>query len=379
VQNIFKDLTHFRLGGLFQLSILHHAKGGCVFGKNCFIHCLGRVKSLSLKRISFSHWAIVLMFARDFLPISVATLVPTTSVGMDLYQVNANKDRLVLYRSGDYPLEPSDIDRLRERGVHRLYISTDNRDAYQNYLRRISECDPALGEVSIQARVGALSEVVRDLLSTSFSTNDVAQTVQVAGDLAEMACNLICQDGFKSNDLFQVLHHDYTTFTHSANVALYATMLAKGLGFNAKDITQVTAGGLLHDFGKLEIPESILCKPGRLDEEEFRIIQMHPTLGYRRLVHREDLTYGQLMMVYQHHERLDGSGYPVGVPASEIHPWAKLCAIVDVFEAVTSIRPYRKPMPRGEAIQLLRRDAGNVLDKEMVQCWASTIQTNSTN
>lgn len=179
--------------------------------------------------------------------------------------------------------------------------------------------------------------------------------------------------------MFQVLHHDYTTFTHSANVALYTTMLAKGLGFSVKDITQVTAGGLLHDLGKLEIPESILCKPGRLNEEEFRIIQMHPTLGYRRLVHREDLTYGQLMMVYQHHERLDGSGYPVGVPAAEIHPWAKLCAIVDVFEAVTSIRPYRKPMPHGEAIELLRRDAGKELDKEMVQCWASTIQTNSMN
>ena len=319
------------------------------------------------------------MLSTDFIPISVATLVPTTSVGMDLYQVGEDKERVVLYRGGDYPIEPADIDRLRERGVNRLFISADKRDDYQAYLRRISECDPALGEVSIQARVGAVNEVVRDMLRTSFSNNDVAQTVQLAGDLAEMACNLVSQDDFAPNDLFQVLHHDYTTFTHSANVALYCTMLAKALGFSVDEIKQITAGGLLHDLGKLEIPEAILCKPGRLDEAEFRIIQMHPTLGFRRLIDRDELTYGQLMMVYQHHERIDGSGYPVGVPDSEIHPWAKLCAIVDIFEAVTSIRPYRKPMPRNEAIELLRRETGEALDSEMVQCWASTIQTNSTN
>lgn len=222
------------------------------------------------------------MLAADFLPISVATLVPTTLVGMDLYQVGEDKQRVVLFRGGDYPLEPDDLDRLRERGIKRLFISADKRDDYQAYLRRISECDPTLGEVSIQARVGALNEVVRDMLRTSFSGNDVAQTVQVAGDLAEMACNLVVQNEFKSNDLFQVLHHDYTTFTHSANVALYSTMLAKGLGFNAEEIKQITAGGLLHDLGKLEIPESILCKPGRLDEDEFRMMQMHPTVHGQR-------------------------------------------------------------------------------------------------
>lgn len=319
------------------------------------------------------------MFVTNFLPISVSTLVPTMSVGMDLYQASEGKERVVLYRGGDYPIEAADIDRLRERGVKQLYISTDNRDNYQAYLRRLAACDPALGEVTIHARVGALNEVVRDMLRTSFSHNDVAKTVQIAGELADMACNLVSREDFKSNDLFQVLHHDYTTFTHSANVALYTTMLAKGLGFSAADITQITAGGLLHDLGKLEIPESILCKPGRLNDEEFRIIQMHPTLGFRRLVDRKDLTYGQLMMVYQHHERLDGSGYPVGVTDAEIHPWAKLCAVVDIFEAVTSIRPYRKPMPRSEAIELLWREAGQALDSEMVQCWASTIQTNSTN
>ncbi len=324
-------------------------------------------------------YRIKFMAHSEFLPISVSTLVPATSVGMDLFQIGSGSDRPVLYRGGDYPIQSADLDRLRERGITRLYISSDKREAYQAYLRKISECDESLGEVSMKARVGALNEVVREVLRNSFTQNDVAQTVQVAGELAEMACTLVSRDDFESNDLFEVLHHDYTTFTHSANVALYTTMLAKGLGFSESDIAQITTGGLLHDLGKLEISEAILCKPGRLDEEEFRLIQTHPTIGFRRLMHRTDLSYGQLMMVYQHHERLDGSGYPVGVASDDIHPWAKLCAVVDVFEAVTSNRSYRKPMPHSEAIELLRRDAGTAFDSEMIQCWASTIQTNSTN
>ncbi len=317
------------------------------------------------------------MFDPGFLPISISTLVPTTSVGMDLYQLSEETQRPVLFRGGDYPLKLDDINRLRERGIQCLYIAADKREAYQSYLRQIAQGDESLGNIPMAARVGALNEVVRDVLKKSFGDDDVDQTVQVAGELAEMACDLVSHEEFACSDLFKVLHHDYTTFTHSANVALYCAMLAKGLGFSVADITLITSGGLLHDLGKLEIPEAILCKPGRLDAEEFRIIQTHPTIGFRHLVHREDLTFGQMMMVYQHHERLDGKGYPVGVPDDEIHPWAKLCAVVDVFEAVTSNRSYRKPMPRRDAIELLRRDAGIAFDSEMVQCWATTIQTNS--
>ena len=80
------------------------------------------------------------------------------------------------------------------------------------------------------------------------------------------------------------------------------------------------------------------------------------------------------MMVYQHHERLDGKGYPVGNFADELHPWAKLCSVVDVFEALTSQRPYRKPMPRSKALQVLERDCGTAFDPEVLECWKAIIQ-----
>ena len=146
--------------------------------------------------------------------------------------------------------------------------------------------------------------------------------------------------------------------------------MARELGFAGDELQQIVVGALLHDMGKLEIPDNILAKPGRLDEFEFRQVQLHPGLGLRRLVNEQtQLTYGQLMIVYQHHEKLNGSGYPVGLPSEEIHPWAKICAVVDIFEALTSQRPYRKPMSHATALAMLDKMARTELDEEIVRCW----------
>jgi putative nucleotidyltransferase with HDIG domain len=318
------------------------------------------------------------MQGADFIPISVATLLPTEMVGLDLYQQEVDSERLVLYRGAEFPLSMDDLERLRGRGVHRLFISKASRTLYQKYLRKIATSDNP-GSIPLAARAGALNEVVRDVLESAFSRDNVDQTVHAAEKLGTLAADIVTKDEFAVSDLFQVLHHDYATFTHSANVAFYCGILAGELGYSRADIELITTGGLLHDLGKLEIDEEILCKPGKLDDLEFRKIRMHPLLGFKKLAHRDDLLEGQLMMAYQHHERLDGKGYPVGCMESDIHPWAKLCAVVDVFEALTSQRPYRTPMPRSKALMLQQRDSGAAFDPEMLACWKSIIQRNLAN
>ncbi len=314
----------------------------------------------------------------DFIPISVATLLPTETVGLDLYQQEVDSERLVLYRGAEFPLSMDDLDRLRGRGVHRLFISKTSRTLYQKYLRKIATSDNP-GAIPLSARAGALNEVVRDVLESAFSRDNVDQTVHAAERLGTLAADIVTKDEFAVSDLFQVLHHDYATFTHSANVAFYCGILAGELGYARADIELITTGGLLHDLGKLDIDEEILCKPGKLTDLEFRKIRMHPLLGFKKLAHRADLLEGQLMMAYQHHERLDGKGYPVGCMESDIHPWAKLCSVVDVFEALTSQRPYRTPMPRSKALMLQQRDSGTAFDPEMLACWKSIIQRNLAN
>lgn len=314
------------------------------------------------------------MYISDLLAISVATLSTSTSIGADLYCRGDDPQRAMLFRGADYPMDDDDLKRLRLRGVTQLFIAREARAEYQTYLREIAAGG---GNVDNAQRSAALNDVVLDVLATSFKNSKTDQTVQAVADLSGIAAGLVTRDDFAAADLFRVLKHDYATFTHSANVAYYAGILAHGLGYSAADVELIIAGGLLHDLGKLDIDDRILTKPGKLDDDEFTKIKRHPLTGFRQLATRPDLTRGQLMMVYQHHERLDGGGYPVGVAGDEIHPWAKLCAVVDIYEAVTSQRPYRTPMPRDQALGILSRDVDKALDKEMVECWISIIRKTS--
>jgi HD-GYP domain-containing protein (c-di-GMP phosphodiesterase class II) len=153
-------------------------------------------------------------------------------------------------------------------------------------------------------------------------------------------------------------------------------MLAMRLGITAKsELRQIAVGAMLHDLGKLGIPESILTKPGMLDDRELDLVKSHPVLGFRKLCRRSDLNYGQLMMVYQHHERMDGLGYPVGSAADEIHAWTRICSVVDVFEALTSNRPYRAHLRIDEVLGLMDLSSGTRFDRGVYECWKATIKT----
>ena len=103
-------------------------------------------------------------------------------------------------------------------------------------------------------------------------------------------------------------------------------------------------------------------------------MQMHPLRGFVDLRTSCNVGFEQLLMVYQHHERIDGKGYPVRLVGDEIHPWARMLTVVDVFDALTSKRPYREAMRLSDALDFLERGAGTHFDKEMVQCWISAIR-----
>lgn len=311
----------------------------------------------------------------DYLPISLSTLVPDTNVGLDLYRKDEAGSKYVLFRGRDFPIGPDEFDRLRERGINQLYITRRSRERFQKYLRDLAADDSEGSPIS--ARVEAMNDVVRDVLASSFQSKDTDEMVDAIAELGGMSAEIVSHDEFTAGDLFRIMYHDYATFTHVTNVSFYAAILAAEIGTDKVELERLTIGGLLHDLGKLEVADRILGKPGRLDEEEFRSIKTHPVTGFRRLAHRRELNEGQLMMVYQHHERIDGKGYPTGVVGDEIHPWAKICAVVDVYEALTSHRPYRTPMPRRQAIELMERDSGTAFDPEVLRCWTSIIQRDS--
>jgi HD-GYP domain-containing protein (c-di-GMP phosphodiesterase class II) len=170
------------------------------------------------------------------------------------------------------------------------------------------------------------------------------------------------------------MSHDYSAFTHAMNVATNCLLLATRLGISDKqELLQIGQGALLHDIGVRWVPRQIIDKPGKLTSQERRIVQEHPARGFQELCRREDLAWGQLMMVYSHHERCDGRGYPVGLVQSEIHEYARICAIADVYEALCRDRPYRRAPRRRDALEYLDRQAGRGFDEEMMRCWMSVV------
>ncbi len=308
------------------------------------------------------------------IPVSVATLIPATVPAVPLYILDVGEESLRLYRDGEHEVTAADISNLRGRGISNLYVAGDDYARFQCYLRQ--NLDRLLDDQTVppDRRVGCLTEVVRNILADVFRRGDLENRIEQIKELGDKTVRAICHDGVVFHELRSVLYHDYHTFTHSANVALYCVLLARELGMQDRgELSAIATGGLLHDAGKLDIPPGILTKPGRLDDRETEIIRRHPTQGFRKLCHRPDLSVGQLMMVYQHHEQIDGGGYPVGHVGREIHDWGRLCAVADVFEALTSNRPYRRGFPFEKACEMMLARSGRSFDREYLRCWMQFI------
>ncbi len=158
---------------------------------------------------------------------------------------------------------------------------------------------------------------------------------------------------------------DRYTRGHSDLVSRYGVAIAERLGLTDNEIEVIKRGGMLHDVGKIGIDEAILNKDGRLTDEEFDEIKRHPLYGADILKPIAFLR-GEREIVLQHHEKMDGSGYPHGIRGDEIAIGARVIAVCDVFEGVTSNRPYRKPMKPPKVVKLLEEEAGDKLDAEIV-------------
>jgi diguanylate cyclase (GGDEF)-like protein/putative nucleotidyltransferase with HDIG domain len=158
---------------------------------------------------------------------------------------------------------------------------------------------------------------------------------------------------------------DRTSQSHIRRMQLYAASLARALGMSENDIQGVQTAALLHDIGKLAVPEHILSKPGPLTNDEFLKIRAHPKVG-ADIVSSVPFPYPVAPLILSHHERWDGKGYPTGLRGEQIPLGARILSVVDYFDALMADRPYHKAMDRASAMQLLRSEAGKALDPTVV-------------
>ena len=169
---------------------------------------------------------------------------------------------------------------------------------------------------------------------------------------------------------------DQETGGHSFRVALYAVELARALGIQGEALKAIEWGALLHDVGKMVVPDDILRKGSPLTDDEWLIMKQHPNWGYEMLAEVRFLQSEALDLIYSHHERWDGAGYPRGLAGEDIPLGARVFAVVDTYDAITSDRPYRRARPHAVAIAELQRVSGQQLDPRVVEAFQEISEVN---
>jgi len=310
--------------------------------------------------------------ARGLVPVAVKTLQAQKEISFDLYLWPSKNLPPRLYREKHVPMKPADLQRLLAESVTTLYTRSSEAQQYCDHVRSNVLADETIPAAE---RYCVLKDATRTVLMDSLKKGDVEGTLQVTADLGRDMVALVCDRKNVFQDLISVMTHDYYTFTHMTNVCTYCVVLAEAYGIRDRtQLMEIAQGALLHDIGKCFIPAKLLNKATQLTPEEQEVIRRHPARGFEELCLRPDLGWGQLMMVYQLHERYDGRGYPCGLIGKETHEWARLCVVADVYDALTRDRSYRRGAATKDVLEYLDRESGRSFDEEICQCWIAAMK-----
>ena len=173
--------------------------------------------------------------------------------------------------------------------------------------------------------------------------------------------------------LVDIKSMDNYTYQHSVNVAVLSLVLGISLNLSKNELLDLCMGALLHDIGKVFVPDGIITKEGSLSPDEYKLIKEHPKNGYNYLSNQYCIKSSSKVVVLQHHERVDGLGYPAGLEGSKINKLAKIVAIADVYDALTSDRCYRRALCASDALEYIMANAGSIFDFEMATVFSRVI------
>ncbi len=200
-------------------------------------------------------------------------------------------------------------------------------------------------------------------IAVALENSRLVQKLQVANEALEVAYQKTLEGWVTALDL-----RDNETEGHTLRVAEATVYLARFMGIPEEHHAHIRRGALLHDIGKMAIPDRILLKPGPLNDDEWRVMKQHPKMAYAWL---ESIDYLKPAAVipYYHHERWDGNGYVQGLSGDQIPLWARIFAVVDVWDAMRSDRPYRQALPEEETLAFIREESGRMFDPEVVEAF----------
>ena len=263
----------------------------------------------------------------------------------------------VLLRAG-IRLTNGYINKLKELGVFYIYVEDERLDDVQVEDIRLSELK--------QVTMKSMSHVMKNVHNCNGK-----QLKESLGNVKEMI-DYIIDVGEVNKSLYDIQTYDNYTYIHSLDTCIMATFLGLNSKLDEWSLKDLGIGAILHDIGKTAVPISILNKEGRLSDEEFNEIRKHPMYGAEMLKKNISIPSSIIKMVEQHHERVDGRGYPHGLTGNQISKFAKIVCICDVYDAVSNDRCYRKKFSPNDAYELILSGSGSAFDEELVRNFKNT-------
>ncbi|HEX2474370.1 MAG TPA: HD domain-containing phosphohydrolase [Lacipirellulaceae bacterium] len=307
-----------------------------------------------------------------YVPLRPSVLRSIDTAPADVYvQYDPLSDPVLYCRAGS-PLSAHHFAELTDAGIEQVYVPQEKFEFVSS--RLLDSLEPYFQKdwIPQAEKFAALQVAVSVEIEHSFRAVDCGAFQSVSERVGRQLVSLLAGSDVLPRDLYRLAQHDFSTFTHVTNVASYVVVLAEEMGMrDPAALKQIASAAMLHDIGKRFIAPAILHKAGQLEEEERETLESHPLRGYVELCDRPGLEFAQLMMVYQHHERIDGRGYPVKILGDEIHPWAKILSVANVFDGMTSKRGNRRPASVEHVLEFQRQQAGTQFDPEVVKCWIS--------
>jgi len=297
--------------------------------------------------------------------LELALLQTETVVDFDIYIWADDGRPPVLYRNRNLPFLDEHRDRLTEMGTSHLLTRSEDERAVARYIERNLDRIIASPLLDLKAKATILYQSSLQLARDILESPGAPENLRRSEDVVRSTIGYVLQGKEAFQQLMSITSYDYYTYTHSVNVCTMGIALAEEIGMRSQtELMEYGVGALFHDVGKTRISPAILRKRGPLTEEEWVLMRRHPAMGLELIDPEASFSEASKAVILEHHERLDGTGYPDGKTGDEIHPFAKVTGIVDVFDALTTRRSYKDALGSFPALKLMKGSVGEHFDDE---------------
>ena len=248
-----------------------------------------------------------------------------------------------------------------------FYISDDDLFIYYEEATQSLRKVVADPNVPFETKSRKIYNVSRDIMQEFFDNNASNKILHSSESVMEIMDECLSSSEVGFYGISQITNKDYYTYTHSVNVGLYCMTYGIKSQMSPNDVKDLGLGGMLHDVGKSKIDLDIINKKGRLTDEEFEEIKKHTTYGEEILTSMQCYGNSVICMAGSHHEQYDGNGYPKGLAKDEIELNARICKVMDVYDALTTKRSYKKAMAPREALLLMNKEMNHHFDPGIME------------